>query len=342
VPLCSAAVGACSRGSWEAAILLLFNMQIMRMQPPLESYGDPLQACGNAGQWFCALVLLGDMRRQGFMPNKYHFAKAINACRHAKQWTWALHTFGEMVEAEVHPDSMIYRSILRVMAGTTSRDPQQAKWMHALALFKQMQLDSHLLAEGRPCALLIDSCGHAGKWPWVLHLFRHFGGRWSITRSAAVKAFCHRKAQHWPLALELLVERYWEADDATPSWNHLIVTVAKVPSDPSRWQKVLSFLKEMSQRGLDVMAETYAWISEACEACYCAATATGIFPAAATATAFSKLVMLAASGGGLSSSWRSFRGSVHPRCGACLPKPRRRARRGGMCTRSSRPNFRSA
>eukprot|EP00434_Breviolum_minutum_P039730 symbB.v1.2.035293.t1/scaffold4715.1/size37003/1 len=155
VGVLSAAVSACSLGSWQAAFGLLQDMRVAKL-PTQHATSSVMRAAAKADDWSFALELFQSLEGHGL--DLVSFNTAIGACEVAQLWEEALGLLQQMQETTLQADQISYIAAI----GTCGK---ALRWRHALELMT--------VAPGKPRIFntVMSACARSSEWAHALHVF---------------------------------------------------------------------------------------------------------------------------------------------------------------------------
>eukprot|EP00435_Cladocopium_sp_Y103_P033952 s2279_g8.t1 len=220
----NATLTSCEKGSrWVEALLLLKEVEDVKLTADVITYSAAMSACNQADQWQIALSLFTELRGLRLRPSSVAMNAAINSLGKGKHWTKAIQTFEAMQQGHVAPDVLTFHV-------ASSACNAAAKWRHGATVLRQLQ--------GRRvrCDLLtyhvsMSASASASWWRRSYQSLKELQDAGlqesSVTFNVAV-APCERTG-HWQDALHLLtslpeqlpadVILYNASIDACPLWR---------------------------------------------------------------------------------------------------------------------------
>eukprot|EP00913_Durusdinium_trenchii_P006554 g6157.t1 len=209
----SAAMSA-SENQWLSAWHLF---QLLRSDGVLVStvpFNAVASACEKAAEWENALHLVIQVDLMRLQRSIITYGSGISACEKSlEEWGWSLHLLAELLTRSLQGNLVVHNAAISACEKRAPVDEplnhlrKGAQWQHALRLlstFNDRDLESDLMSFNA----LISSCEKAQQWQAALHLLRLIPlmrlQRSIITYSSAISA-C-QKASGWERALLLVAE----------------------------------------------------------------------------------------------------------------------------------------
>eukprot|EP00434_Breviolum_minutum_P035784 symbB.v1.2.031687.t1/scaffold3706.1/size51673/1 len=232
----NATITACEKGShWEEAMLLLYEVEMVKLLPDVITYSASMSACNQADQWMFSLCLFDDLQAQQIRPSSVAFNSCINSLGKGTHWHQALQKLQEMHDGSLTADILtLHVSMSACNSGK--------KWRYNAILLSELQ-QQQVRCDALTYHVSMSSCGFVSGWRWC---WQHLDdlqdkNKWdngieatSVTFNAAV-AHCERTG-HWrdalfvaatalPKDLEadvILFNASIDACSSSSSWRHAL------------------------------------------------------------------------------------------------------------------------
>ena len=128
----NSALSACEKGSqWETALLLLFQLDEVLLQPDVVTCSAAISSCESSRHWEMALILFTSFREQT-SPDVIIYGSIIAACEKGKAWQEAFLLFQYMLEDALRPDIIICNALI-------SSCYMSARWSVAMRALQTLQ-----------------------------------------------------------------------------------------------------------------------------------------------------------------------------------------------------------
>ncbi len=192
----SACISAMERcGQWRQAVDLLAEMEYRRVGKNVITISAGIRACSKAGHWWLALDVLDKMCKDQIDPDTVAFNACISSC--SSQWQVALHLFQQMSGFTLQPDVISY-------SGAIAACEEGLQWETTLQLFTDLQSKEVHLDDFSYNAL-ISSFSRGSEWQHALHVLELKAAsefEMDIHACSAAVSACERRGQ-WRHVLEL-------------------------------------------------------------------------------------------------------------------------------------------
>ncbi|CAE6929356.1 unnamed protein product [Symbiodinium natans] len=187
--------------SWMQSILVLDQMQEVRVQPDVYTCSSAINSC-QLGAWQMALQCF-DRLSQTVLPNPVVYTTLMMAFSKHGEWQQALFLFHSLVVQQIQTDTILHSAAVKACE-------DGSQWQVALRILHDLSKQT-LLPDTAFLNSAISACEKSDQgeaWAWGLELLRCLW-HWvllpdAISFSAAISA-CE-KAFQWPAALLLLAD----------------------------------------------------------------------------------------------------------------------------------------
>ena len=123
-------IGACDNGGQWSLALCIFEQQDLP-EFDIAFASAAIKACSTRGQWLQSFQLFHSMLNASSQPDLLCYTMLVHSCGKGNQVVLASELLRDMPMFSLIPDTAIYNSAINACVGHS--------WMHALALFNEMQ-----------------------------------------------------------------------------------------------------------------------------------------------------------------------------------------------------------
>lgn len=201
---------------WDRALLLLRQMDVVRVEPNTVTYSACISAMEKCGQWRQAVDLLAEMEYRRVEKNVITISAGISACSKAGHWWLALDVLDKMCKDQIDPDTVAFNACISSCS---------SQWQVALHLFQQMS-GFKLQPDVISYSGAIAACEEGLQWETTLQLFSDLQSKEvhldDFSYNALISSFSRGSA--WQHALHVLQlkqlaseTKHNEFDESNPS-----------------------------------------------------------------------------------------------------------------------------
>ena len=181
---------------WDRALLLLRQMDVVRVEPNTVTYSACISAMEKCGQWRQAVDLLAEMEYRRVEKNVITISAGISACSKAGHWWLALDVLDKMCKDQIDPDTVAFNACISSCS---------SQWQVALHLFQQMS-GFKLQPDVISYSGAIAACEEGLQWETTLQLFSDLQSKEvhldDFSYNALISSFSRGSA--WQHALHVL------------------------------------------------------------------------------------------------------------------------------------------
>ena len=181
---------------WDRALLLLRQMDVVRVEPNTVTYSACISAMEKCGLWRQAVDLLAEMEYRRVEKNVITISAGISACSKAGHWWLALDVLDKMCKDQIDPDTVAFNACISSCS---------SQWQVALHLFQQMS-GFKLQPDVISYSGAIAACEEGLQWETTLQLFTDLQSKEvhldDFSYNALISSFSRGSA--WQLCLHVL------------------------------------------------------------------------------------------------------------------------------------------
>jgi len=208
---------------WDRALLLLRQMDVVRVEPNTVTYSACISAMEKCGQWRQAVDLLAEMEYRRVEKNVITISAGISACSKAGHWWLALDVLDKMCKDQIDPDTVAFNACISSCS---------SQWQVALHLFQQMS-GFKLQPDVISYSGAIAACEEGLQWETTLQLFSDLQSKEvhldDFSYNALISSFSRGSA--WQHALHVLQLKQLASCASETNHNEFATNVPSVEFD---------------------------------------------------------------------------------------------------------------
>ncbi|CAK9064176.1 unnamed protein product [Durusdinium trenchii] len=160
----NAVASACEKAAeWENALHLVIQVDLMRLQRSIITYGSGISACEKSlEEWGWSLHLLAELLTRSLQGNLVVHNAAISACEKGAQWQHALRLLSTFNDRDLESDLMSFNALI----SSCEKAQQWQAALHLLRLIPLMRLQRSIITYSSA----ISACQKASGWERALLL----------------------------------------------------------------------------------------------------------------------------------------------------------------------------